>query len=231
MAIVGELASRETRFAYVRFKRVAVEDKAESLKQNRYVAKDVDYALITPPYSKDIADIKVSTWLPGVENDVRNGRIPPEVAKAWKESYEAFLNGQEMPLRGTAIKAWGMISPAQQDMLIRLNILTVEDLAGVNDEGLRRIGMGSMELKTKAVAWLQQLNDKGPLTVEIAQIKNENVQLRASLDSQAAQIEQLRRLLPAVTVAPDTAPAPSTLSISADDILSEPEPETRPKRK
>lgn len=229
MAVVGEVAARETRYAYVRFKRVAVEDKAASLAQSRYVAKDVDYALITPPYSKDVAEIKVSTWLATAENDVRNGRVPAEVLKSWKEAHTAWLNGQEMPLRGTAIKAWGVISPAQQEMLIRMNILTVEDLAGVNDEGLRRIGMGSMELKTKAVAWLQQLNDKGPLTIEIAQVRAENTQLKASLDTLSTQVEQLRRMIP--HMAPVSEPASVTLSISADDILSESEPEKPHKRK
>lgn len=231
MAVVGAPEKQEARPAYVRFKRMAVEDKGASLAQGRSVTKDVDYALITPPYSKDVSEVKVSTWLANAENDVRNDRLPASWLAAWKEAHQAWLNGQEMPLHGTAIRAWGVISPAQQENLIRINILTVEDLAGVNDEGLRRIGMGSLELKHKAVAWLAQLNDKGPLTMEMAQLKTRNAQLEASLNSLTTQVEQLRRLVPSVGTVSVSEPATSTLSISADDILTESEPETPRKRK
>ena len=53
---VGELISREERPAYVRFERRPMEDKAASIREGRYVAKDVDFALVTPPYSNDCVE-------------------------------------------------------------------------------------------------------------------------------------------------------------------------------
>ena len=85
---------REDRPAYVRFERVAVEDKAATLKAGHYVAKDVDMALITPPYSKDVMKYKVGSWFSILEQDVRNNRIPKSWLDRYKESYEAFQKGK-----------------------------------------------------------------------------------------------------------------------------------------
>ncbi len=154
-----------------------------------------------------------------MEQDVTNGRMPAE----WRDRYvlqlEAWRNGQELPPEGTPIRGWGVISPAQQEMLTRINILTVEDLAGVNDEGLRRIGMGALDLKNKAVAWMAQLADKGPLTIEVAGLKAENASLRTSIETMSAQLKALESKIisgnqPVVSV-------PTTTDISADDIMPE----------
>jgi hypothetical protein len=219
MGIVGGLPERTDRKAYVRFELVPAEDKPASLLAGRYIAKDVEFALTSPPYSKDVVRQKVTTWLTTMEDNVRNDRLP----RQWQDEYLADLaawrKGQDIPLQGTAIRGWGVISPAQQENLIRINILTVEDLAGINDEGARRIGMGSLDLKNKAVAWLAQLTDKGPLTQEIASVKQENATLKASLATLEEQVKALvaANAVPAVTLtAPVKAPK---FKISKNDIL------------
>lgn len=223
---VGAIAERTERPAYVRFKRVAIEDKAASLAAGQFVAKNVDYALITPPYSKDVHEVKVATWLEQLKQDESNGRIAAEWVHNYREAYRLWTIGQEMPVNGTAIRGWGVISPAQQEMLIRMNVLTVEDLAGINDEGLRRIGMGAMELKSKAKGWLATLNDRGPLTQRIAALEVENASLRAIVEAQQATIERAAAQSP--VVAPAAAPAPE--AISAQDLLEDDEPVQKKRR-
>lgn len=218
---VGAVSDRKERPAYVRFERVPKEDKAASLAAGHYVAKDIDYVLITPPYSKDEVRCKVSQWMDNMQADVRNQRMPAEWEEMYIKAYRAWQNGQEMPLNGTPIKGWGVVSPAQQETLIRMMILTVEDLAAVNDEGLRRIGMGALELKNKAVAWLQSIKDKGPLVMENAALKTEVELLKASQLAMQAQLQQLLANQQQVQPA-----AQHIESISADDILPEPEPKT-----
>lgn len=195
MSSVGDMLERKERPAYVRFERLAVEDKPASLLAGHYVAKDVDYALITPPYSKDIFKSKVKDWLADLEQQVRNDRISPEWVKTYKEAYRAWQNGQEIPLVGTPIRGWGVISPAQQETLTHMNVLTVEDLAAINDEGQKRIGMGAIDLKNKAVAWLSQLTDKGPLTQEMAAVKAENANLTSSVETLTRQVSELTAMV------------------------------------
>ena len=185
------IEQREDRPAYVRFERVAKEDVVASKKAGRYIARDEDMAFITPPYSKDVFKIKVDQWFRNLAQDEQNGRIPHEWVERYKESYELWQRGQEMPLSGTPIKGWGVISPAQQETMIRMNILTVEDLAGINDEGIKRLGMGAVDLRNKAQAWISQLNDKGAATQEIAALKKENDALRSDVRGLTAKLEEL----------------------------------------
>ena len=72
----AELSERADRPAYVRFKRMTIEDKAATIAAGHYVGKDVDFALITPPYSRDVIEVKIPQWKVNMEMDVRNERMP-----------------------------------------------------------------------------------------------------------------------------------------------------------
>ena len=225
-ASVGELLDRKDRPAYVRFERVPVEDMAASKSAGHYVARDVDYALITPPYSKDVFKIKVEQWKMNMKQDVHNQRMPEEWMVNYLKAYEMWRNGQEMPLSGTPIKGWGVISPAQQETLIRMMVLTVEDLAAINDEGVKRVGMGGLDLKNKAVAWLSQLNDKGPLTQEIAAVKKENDILKSSVETLTRQVSELTMLVKTQQNSPalQREPIAENRVISSSDIIDDDPP-------
>lgn len=224
-AAVGDVFERRDRAAHVRFERRAVEDKAASLREGHYVGKDVEFALITPPYSRDVFVTEVEHWLNVLDQDTRNGRMPSEWQDAYKKQLAAWRAGQTLPPVGSPIRGWGVLSPVQQEMLTSMNILTVEDLAGINDEGMRRIGMGGLDLKNKAKGWLAQLQDKGPLTQEIASVKAENAQLKASLETMQAQLDKLAASIPAPLQ------APATTTITADDIQPEVEQSRAVKKK
>jgi len=75
MALAQIMQNEPGGMPYVRFERVAVEDKAGSLAAGHYVALDVDMANVTPPYSKDIMKYKVLNWFEQLKTDSMNGRI------------------------------------------------------------------------------------------------------------------------------------------------------------
>jgi hypothetical protein len=232
MAAVGDIMERTERKAYVRFEIAVIEDKPASLAAGRFVGRDVEIALTTPSYSKDVVRQKVTTWIQQMEENVRNDRLPRQWQKEYLEDLETWRKGQEIPLHGSPIRGWGVISPAQQENLTRMNILTVEDLAGVNDEGAKRIGMGALDLKNKAVAWLAQLKDKGPLTIEVAALKSENATLKTSLASLEAQVKALTAAVTSTASQPQgtatVKAASSKVKIAANDILPDGEAEERP---
>ena len=225
MSNVGDFADRKERPAYVRFERIAVEDKAASLREGHYVARDLDMVLITPPYSKDVFKNKAPQWIENMKQDVQNGRMPQQWMDDYLKAYEHFKRGEEIPLNGTPIKGWGVLSPAQQETLIRMNVLTVEDLAGINDEGVKRVGMGGLDLKNKAQAWLAQLKDKGPITQEMAALKSENLLLKANVETLTGQVQSLAAQ---VRAAQGFSPQQDEqgADIGAADILDEPEAPT-----
>lgn len=196
---VGQIEERDDRPAYVRFERRAVEDKAASLVAGRSVSKDMDFALITPPYSKDLHEAKVDTWLENVKLNVKSGKVPKAHFESWQRAYQAFRDGEEAPLDGTPIREWSAISPAQIKNLIALHILTIEDLADVNDQGLSRIGMGAQELKKKAVNWLSAATDHGPLTLKVTQLEIDNARLMSSNEDLIAKNTALMAQLSALS--------------------------------
>lgn len=217
---VGDLATREERPPYVRFESKTVEDKAASLAAGRYVGKDVHYAIVTPTYSKDEMPYKVDRWLEGVEKNVRDGRMNPKWLDMWKDAYQRWKNGQEIPLSGTPIRGWGLIAPSMQETLIRMNCMTVEDLAAINDEGMKRVGMGALELKNKARNWLQAMKDHGPIATQITALEKENEILKSQVETLGAQVAALRTSQPAQFVQPV-----QESEITASDLLED-EPNT-----
>ena len=225
---------RDDRPAYVRFERIAIEDVQATLAAGHYVAKDVDMALITPPYSKDVMKYKVKAWFDILEQDVRNNRMPQAWLDRYKEAYAAFQKGQDLPLTGSPIKGWGIISPAQQETLIKMSVLTVEDLAAMNDEGIKRIGMGAIDLKNKAKAWLSQLNDTGALALQMAELQKQFANLEAVNKTQEEKIETMKRELAFHNAQSATGELENVVpisGISASDVLDDDEDEIKVARK
>lgn len=231
MSVVGEFFERKDRPAYVRFERVAVDDPQATATQGHYVARDLDMVLITPPYSRDVFKIEAPQWIANMKQDVLNDRLPKAWMEQYLDAYARWQNGQEIPLVGTPIKGWGVLSPAQQKTLIELTILTVEDLAGITDEGIHRVGMGAIDLRTKATAWLSQLDNKGPLTLENAQLKQDKDLLNGEIETLKHQVAVLTARVEAaalvslgsVVSVPPPLLAPINM-IAAADILDDQEP-------
>jgi len=226
---VSSVMERRSIAPLVRFERQLVEDKAASLQAGRAVCKDVDYAIVTPPYSKDEVFKKATTFIEDIQAKGKVGIYTAQQVDQFIQQYTAWKNGQSLPLVGTPIRGWSVLTPAQQENLIRVNIPTVEYLAEANEEGLRNIGMGALDMKRKALAWLSQAVDKGPLTQQIAAIQAENDSLKLSLDTLTRQVEALSVPV-AQTVAPVLQEATSQ-EIGINDILDAPVPQIRrPKR-
>ena len=141
---------QEARPPYIRFERRAVEQRKTAEEGGAVFYVDMDFALITPHGSKDTTEKIVKEWLPRLTEEARQNRIPTSWVEAYKEAYHAFQNDQEPPLNGFSIKDWPSASPAEIKMMINLRVLTVEDLAALNDEGLGRLGMGARSLQQRA---------------------------------------------------------------------------------
>lgn len=216
---MNEALDREERPAYVVFEARPVTDKAASLEAGMNVSVDQDWALVTPPYSKDRVEQKVATWFSNLEFNAKNGRIPQAWVKKYHEQYDAWKKGQEIPLNGTPVKNWAIPSPAQTQNLLAAGMKTVEDLAICNDEGLRRLGMGGIELRNKAKAFLASASS---VVEENAALKTEVEQLKGSLEAMQQQINIM------VNQGARTVEVPVVETIPVADII-EPPKKTVPK--
>lgn len=220
MSNISELIQHEVkdRPAHVRFERVAVENPTATAKEGRYVAVDVDYVTVTPVGGGgNGVKWKIKQWMDNLRYEEQSGRIPQAWVEQYRKAYEAWKNGQEIPLNGTPIRGWMVISPAQQEMLIARGVQTLEDLAVINAEGIQRIGMGGVELKNKAIMALQAAKDIGPVVMQNAKLSSELAIMKANYDDLAKKFAALVEQSggdPQVT-------APAVSDITADDILDD----------
>jgi len=186
---------------WVEFRKVSEEDRQASVDTGSYVAKDVDYAFITPAGSKDCVEKPVQVWFEQLKVQVENGRFPPEWYESYKSRYKQWTESGEIPVEGTSVKNWAVASPAQVEMLIKLHVRTVEQLAQANEEVITRLGMGGRNLVDKAKAYtMQQSGGVGKLAEENANLKlslDKAQSVTAGLQEQVklmqAQLEALTR--------------------------------------
>ena len=106
-------------------------------------------------------------------------------------AYKAWLKGQEEPTEGTPLSAWPGVNPAQADRLKSLHLRTVEDVAGMNDADMNRVGMGALALRDKARAFVAAKKDMAPLAEAVAKKDAEIADLRAQV---AELIENMDKL-------------------------------------
>jgi len=179
---------------YVRFHREAVEDRAASIAQGVYVTKDVNYVTIVPPGGKSDVVKVADEWIQYIKNTSRTdpGRFPPEWTDMYVRAYEAWQKGEEIPENGTAIKAWQLLSPAQQEACIRAQLRTVEDLAAAPEEAIAELGMGGRGLVQKAQTWLSTRGDAG------SKLTSQLEAQRVLIEDQAAQIKKMQEQLAAL---------------------------------
>jgi hypothetical protein len=198
---------------FIMFERRPVEDREASITAGRYVAKDVDFVLITPHGSKDQIERVVSEWFEYLESQVREGRFDATWLKGYRRAFDDWREGKEVPLEGTPVINWPIVSPAQVKMLQDLHILTVEVLAGSNEEVIRRLGMGGRSLVQKAKDFLAASNGPGKVAEELNALK-------ARLEAQDAQLKDLAEANAALRAkAGASSPATPTLGLTSDDIL------------
>lgn len=175
---------------YASFEMRAVEDRDLTVKRGMYMTKDVAFAVIIPPGSKDRVERKAEEWIADLELRVSEDRFKPEWLSQIKARYTEWINHREAPIDGTAIGNWPILSPSQRKACETYNIRTVEELANLSEEGMANLGMGSRALKDQAKSWLIAANDIGKVASRLAAVE---VQMKTMQAEIAAKDERLSK--------------------------------------
>lgn len=178
---------------YTTWKTETIEDVPRSKADGVMRFKDQDYDIVTPPGGKSNNIYKAESFFTAMKGELKAGRVLPEWIKHWEASYELYRKGQEIPLDGTPIRGWKLLPGSQQEECIRFNILTVEQLANLSDEGMRNIGMGALQLKRKAQAWLAQNEKNEGGAVKLASLQRENDVLQQTVAGLTEKLEMLAK--------------------------------------
>lgn len=186
------ISIQEARPPYVTFEERAIEDREATLKAGHMVMKSQYWAFIYPQGSKDCTEREVEEWLSSLRQRAEHGHIPRAWVDKYTGDYERFRSGQEEVPDGTHVKDWPSITKANVMNLVNARVLTVEDCAAMNEQTMQRVGMGSRELKQKAIDWLASGN-KRKSAAEMEKLRAENTNMTTRLQS----LEEQNRVLAA----------------------------------
>jgi len=170
---------------YIRFETRALKQFKTAEEGGTVFYKDVDYALVTSHGSKDTVEKALPDWFTQLENEVRQDRLPGNWLEAYRKSYEKWKAGEELPVIGTPIKNWPILSPAEAKMLNELGLRAVEDVANANEELIARIGMGARSLVQRAKDWITSAQGQAPLV----QALDAERAIRAGLEHRLKELE------------------------------------------
>lgn len=124
---------------FVTFFIEAVEIKAESEKQGRPVYRDVPFIKIV---------------VPGDVNNIIERKASKEDELKFPKAWARFKAEESDVLEGTPLEQWPQMSRSLVKESKFFEIHTVEQLANLSDINVSRMGMGYMELRNKAKAYL-----------------------------------------------------------------------------
>ena len=176
---------------YVTFEQRAVEDRNASIAAGGMVMKDVDFVIVRQIGSKDTHEKNALEWLSDIDRSAASGQYPMEWARHFRDKYQAYKAGQDEPELGLSVKQWPSLSKAQVENLLSAGVRTVEDIAGMNEPTMRKVGMGARELQKKARTYLET-RDANKATEMITSLqvaveaKDERI---ASLEARLAALE------------------------------------------
>ena len=186
-----QIAEMKARPPHIRFENVAVEDRDGSIAAGHPVFKEVAHVIITPIGSRDSVTKEVNEWLQQTQQQVSEDRLPASWAQNFRSAYEHWKAGEELPVNGSPIRTWPGASVSEIAACKAVHVLTVEDLAQANDETVRRLGMGGLELKKRALRFLDEAHGAGRLVAENAALKAELADVKSRAEITEARLAKL----------------------------------------
>ncbi len=162
----------------------AKEDRAKSLEAGRPMMIDVVMVRIRQRGAKDFCEKEAEAFVTEMELYSSTGRVHPDWGSAYRGALTRFKAGEDGPVDGIDVRQWPGATPAQQQNLRSMGILSVQDVARMNEPAMRSLGMGAGMLKQRAQAFLDTMS--GAVNPEKV------AQQDATIKQQAAQIDEMR---------------------------------------
>ena len=131
----------------------------------------------------------------GDKGTVVSEKVTDQHRARWPAEYAAWKNKTALASSGTPLEQWPPLSLAQLHELKAVNIRSVEDLAGLSDAGIQKLGMGGRKLVEMAKAYL----DTAKGGAAVSRLEHEREQMQMRLDALERQNAELRARLDAMS--------------------------------
>jgi len=116
----------------------------------------------------------------------------------WPGQWNAYKRATTYrPENGTPVEDWPRLDVATVAKLKALEFHTVEQIAGASDAQIQKIGMGCYELRTKAMAYIEQAKDTALAQKQAEELKLREMEINdlkaanAGLAQRMAQLEAM----------------------------------------
>lgn len=166
---------------FVTFYSEAVEFKMESEKAGRPIFKEIPFVRIN---------------VPGDVTNIIERKATKDDETRFPRAWARFKASESQVNDGTPLEQWPQITRALLKELKYFEVHTVEQLAGLSDSQVTKIGMGFMDWRNKAKAWLIAAAGTADQTREAAEKEQLKAQL-AEMKEQLAALSAPKRGRPA----------------------------------
>lgn len=123
-----------------------------------------------------------------LKSDGPNDQVPPDTVR-FPQQWQSYLSSSTRATVGQPIEEWPPISRSEAEQFKRMDIHTVEQLAGLPDSSLT--WLGGRKRRDQAIAWLQSAKDHAGE----AKLAHENDQLKAQVEALSHQVQELAERL------------------------------------
>ena len=189
-----EIGIMKARPPHIKFVMRPVEDRNASIEAGYPISNDVPHVIITAQGSRDSVEKPVAEWLAATDAQVQENRVPADWAEKFHQAFAHWKRGEEVPVEGLPLGNWPMITPSELLACKAVHILSLEELAVASDEGVRRLGMGGIALKQRAIRYLAEAGGSGRLMAE-------NLALREQVAASETRREALEERVKALEAA------------------------------
>lgn len=184
------------------FKNHSLPNPAKSKEKGRPIYDDMEICEIRYPGDRNRVSVFPAHDFTQYKIDDEDGSSRQVTyAERFAKQYQRFKAKEAQVKEGTPLEELTFLSAAKRSELKGLNIYTAEDLAGLDGQPLKQLGMGGRQIKTQAQAYLDRADNTSLVT------------------KQAAEIEELRAQIASMKgfdQAPATAPEPATTEQAKD---------------
>lgn len=203
------------------FKVLTVPDDGATMDRGRPVFREIEAVEVRAPGNTLTTSVfpvhAFSHW----ETDPETGfQFPLTYAERWPEQYARFKQGLTQLKAGTPLSELTFLTETQRAELRGLSVFTAEDLATIDGQPLRNLGLMGRELKNRAIAWLESAAGNAVSQKQAAQIEElmrrlealeqENQTLRGDGDPAAPPPAADEEEPPALSLDPEEYPNPFT---------------------
>jgi hypothetical protein len=136
------------------------------------------------PIYDDVPHVKIH--IPGDKNNVVTEPVTEEYKQRFPAQWDKFQKQLSQSPEGTPLEQWPLLTTGQVHELKAVNVMTVEQLAGMSDANVARF-MGGYELRRKAETFLKVAKN----TAEAQRLVTLNDELTARLAAQDAFIRTM----------------------------------------